>query len=74
VFDGRLYSSRRPSSGLIVFLTRGELLIKTIGAGEDRGPLMPKIDPLFGFLIRVLPVWVPIALLALNRHNYYRNA
>jgi hypothetical protein len=45
-----------------------------VGAGEDRGPLMPKIDPLFGFLNRGLAVWVLIALLALNRHDYYRNA
>jgi hypothetical protein len=28
-----------------------------VGAGEDRGPLMPKIDPLFGFLNRGLAVW-----------------
>jgi hypothetical protein len=38
------------------------------GAGEDpaaEGPLMPRIDPLFGLLIGVLAVWALIALLAL---------
>jgi hypothetical protein len=38
------------------------------GAGEDpaaEGPLMPRIDPLFGLLIGVLAVWVLIAPLAL---------
>jgi hypothetical protein len=32
-----------------------------VGAGEDRGPLMPGIDLLFGLLIGVLAVWVLIA-------------
>jgi hypothetical protein len=36
-----------------------------VGAGEDRGPLMPRIDPLFGLLIGVLAVGVLIAMLAL---------
>jgi hypothetical protein len=35
------------------------------GAGEDRGPLKPGIDLLFGLLIGVLAVWVLIAMLAL---------
>jgi len=34
-------------------------------AGEDRGPLTPRIDPLFGLLIGVLAVGVLIAMLAL---------
>lgn len=34
------------------------------GAGEDRGPLMPRTDPLFGLLIGVLAVCVLIAMLA----------
>ena len=36
-----------------------------VGAGEDRGPLMPRIDPLFGLLIGVVAVGVLIAMLAL---------
>jgi hypothetical protein len=35
------------------------------GAGEHRGPLMPRIDLLFGLLIGVLAVWALIAMLAL---------
>jgi len=35
------------------------------GVGEDRGPLPPRIDPLFGLLIGVLAVLVLIAMLAL---------
>jgi hypothetical protein len=35
------------------------------GAGEDRGPLTPGIDLLFGLLIGVLAVWVLIVMLAL---------
>ena len=34
-------------------------------AREDRGPLMPRIDPLFGLLIGALAVWVLFAMLAL---------
>ena len=34
-------------------------------AGEDRGPLNPRIDPLFGVLIGVLAVLVLFAMLAL---------
>ena len=37
------------------------------GAGENREPLMPRIDPLFGLLIGVLAVGVLIAMLALLR-------
>ena len=36
-----------------------------VGAGEDRGPLPPRIDPLFGLLIGILAVLVLIAMLAL---------
>jgi hypothetical protein len=36
-----------------------------VGAGEDRGPLMPGVELLFGLLIGVLAVWVLIAMLAL---------
>jgi len=35
------------------------------GVGEDRGPLPPRIDPLFGLLIGALAVLVLIAMLAL---------
>ena len=35
------------------------------GVVEDRGPLPPRIDPLFGLLIGVLAVVVLIAMLAL---------
>jgi hypothetical protein len=36
-----------------------------VGAGEDRGPLPHRIDPLFGLLIGILAVLVLIAMLAL---------
>jgi hypothetical protein len=37
----------------------------TKGAGEDRGPLPTRIDPVFGVLIGVLAVCVLFAMLAL---------
>jgi hypothetical protein len=39
----------------------------SVGAREDRGPLAPGIDPLFGLLIGIVAVGALFAMLALPR-------